>query len=694
MPAARASPPIEAGPASPGAVGRALSAAASAASLAVFTSWAWRLLVRRNSPTPAGFGRVADLGALGPLPGEAAVVGIAVVLLLVLLVRRRALARPAAAAATAGLCLGAISASMIAPFGYYAVLGGAGLALAVLVGGQLPAGPQAFGPRGDRRTAAALWLGVAAVMTVFAVHRHASYGSGSWDMGCMVHNFYRASRFLDSISTVLGDVDFLGDHFMIGIYLYAPLTWLEPSGYGLLVIQSVNVAAAAPSIYLIARGRGWAPPSAAALGLATGLSFGMQSAAYFDSHEITVGIGFLAWGLYALESGRLRAATALFAVFALFKESLGAYVLALGLLALWRAAVGTDPDAPVAVERRRWLRYGLAWIVGGAVWFVLVNRVFMPALIARGRPPEPHETFADFGPTIFAAVLGILSSPIKAVAAMFVPGDKVQSQIVTLAGVGGLALAAPEILIPGAPLLAERFLSSKHTMWEMGYHYAAPLSLYAGWAAAIGGPRVHRALRFVLGGPSGLGDRAAPILAVYLIAMGLLVGAAGYRHPANFLVWEHGYFSTPERRAHHDAAIRRLRGLDRGARLAAQNRLLPHLADRPVIYRLGDWSKADYVLLSVGENAWPWDDGYPARLVQTLGRSPEWALVHAEGGTAIFARRTVSDWPVVPPTPELGLAVAPVRALPPSPPPPNGGVVPPGPAPIGPVRIDRPAADR
>ena len=62
-------------------------------------------------------------------------------------------------------------------------------------------------------------------------------------------------------------------------------------------------------------------------------------------------------------------------------------------------------------------------------------------------------------------------------AGVFVPAAKVHSQLVTLGGLGFLPLLAPEILIPALPLIAERFLSSKATMWEMGYHYAIPLCL-------------------------------------------------------------------------------------------------------------------------------------------------------------------------------------------------------------------------
>jgi uncharacterized membrane protein len=411
---------------------------------------------------------------------------------------------------------------------------------------------------------------------------------------------------------------------MIGIYLYAPIYWIDSSGYTLLLIQSVNLAAAAPAIFLIARHHAAPPIPAAILALGGSLAFGMQSAAYFDSHEITVGFGFLCFGIWAFETGRLKLATLLFVLFALFKESLGAYVVALGLLALWRGLRSRD---------RRHLAYGAAWILFGAIWFVLVNRVFMPALIARANPPEPHETFADFGPTVFQAAIGIVTHPLKAIAAIFVADEKVQSLAVTFLGLGGLAFLSPQIAIAAAPLIAERFLSSKQTMWEMGYHYAAPLSLYCAWAAA----RSYERFRSLL--DARFGRRASFALPIYLLLAAILINAFGYRHPANFHKWEEPYFSKPDRRRANQSAVAYVEAnASKEEKVAAQNRILPHLADRPFIYRLGDWGRADWVVVSPGESAWPWPDSFAHQVSRTLRSSKDWTLLFEESGTQVFAR--------------------------------------------------------
>lgn len=618
----------------------------------------WVLWIARILPRRSGLGHilpsVAALDSIGTPVGAWVAAGIAGVLTVAGVLRRPSLAEGSTVAVVAGLAFLSGLAVFVSPVGHHVGILGLAALVAVLVSvWSRPGERRPVSSQVDFRIAGALWVVISAVHMVFSMHRHWAFGSGSWDHGCMVHNFYRASRFLQTTSTVLGEVDFLGDHFMIGIYLYAPIIWLSSSGYTILAIQSVNLACTAPAIYLIVRHHRGPPAAAVAFALAVSLSFGLQSAAYFDSHEITVGFGFLAWGIWALETRRFRLATGLLIVFALFKESLGAYVVALGMLAVWRGWAHRD--------RRSWI-YGLAWIAFGAVWFVLVNRVFMPVLIARANPPEPHETFGDFGPTVFQAVVGIVTHPMKAFGALFVPGDKLWSHLTTFGGLGWLPLLGPDVGLAALPLFAERFLSSKGTMWQMGYHYAGPLALYAGWAMARGYDRARslaaRGLRG-LGGP-GLEHGAPVALAVYVLVAGALINEFGYQHPANYHRWRLGYFSTPARRANNAAAVEWLAAQGRDAKLAVQNRILPHLADRPFIYRLGQWEKADWVLLSVGENAWPWSDRYPGQVARRLQRSPDWRLVFARGGTGIFVRTKVSDLPAVRPPPELGLPARPL----------------------------------
>jgi|GEM_PF-1490531 len=630
------------------------------ASLGFLTCWSVRLIGRRNNPSPSYFQSLADFSRLEPLPAEPYIVILVLAVALFIGLRKPVLVSSRNTGCLMFLTLVSFAAPITFSFGYYVVLLVVAALSSVFIAALLPR-PEKDKFReeteSDVRSALFLWLLATAVMSAFSMHRHASFGSGSWDMGCMIHNFYRASRFLGSTSTVLGDVDFLGDHFMLGIYLYAPLYWISSSGYMLLLIQSVNVAAAAPAIFLVARAKGAPSYAAATLALATAFSFGLQSAAYFDSHEITVGFGFLCWAIWALEKERLKTALVLLIIFSLFKESLGAYVVGFGLYALYQGIARDDTIAgDELASRRQWWVFGFVCIAYGVIWFVLVNRVFMPALIATANAPEPHETFADFGPTVFSALLGILQNPMKALAALFLPATKMQSHLVTFGGFAWLPIISPQIGIAALPLFAERFLSSKTTMWEMGYHYAAPLSFYAGWAVASGWGRLTIVCRRCLDGLGDwFGDRSNPFLSVLVLSSTVLICAAGYSHPSNFLRWEMSYFSPESKVRAHNAAIRLLEEQGVNIRISAQNRLLPHLADRPVIYRLMDWQKTDWVLLSVGENAWPKPDGYPKKLAKRLWASKDWELVFSQESTAVFARLGKHSLSSVSPSAVLGL---------------------------------------
>lgn len=595
-------------------------------SLIVLAAWVARF--GPLGPRLPGLGAVQALGAQGLETAAAGILAAVLAALAVAWLTRRldGIERCAGSLALATVSL--IGVSLTFTVGHLPLLL-AGAALLALLLTVSPLG-RIEGPSSTLGLPGLLYVLTAAAHAVFSMYRHWSFGSGSWDLGCMVHNFYLSSRGLGTTSTVLGGVDFLGDHFMVGIYLLAPIFWVAPSAWTVLAVQSLSLAVTAPAIYGIARHRGASPRLAFVLGLATGLSFGLQSAAYFDAHAITIGFGLLPAALWALERDRLPLASLLLALFATFKESLGAYVVGLGLLLVWRAY----RDRSV-----RKLTFGGLWVLGGTIWFVLVNRVFMPAFMAKAARLESHETFADFGPTVFSALLGMLSDPLTTIGALFVPDEKALSLGVTLAGSGALAVFAPEVLLAALPLLAERFLSSKATMWQMGYHYAAPLCLYAGWAAALGIPKARAVVARGLEALSpGRGRRASNALVAYLLIGGLLVNAFGYRHRANFHRWREDYFSRPDRRAANAAAVAHVQALGRDVSVAAQNRILPHLADRAEIWRLGDYEHAEVVVLSIGESAWPWDDGYPSRLDRQLERRPEWTRIFEEGNARVWRR--------------------------------------------------------
>lgn len=491
------------------------------------------------------------------------------------------------------------------------------------------------------RKTALIWLFVLPFGLHFGLplHRHLRFGSGSWDLGATTHNLYLTSQGLPTLSSVLGDVNFLGDHFSPILYAFAPLVWLHSGAETALLIQAFSVAAIGPAIFLIARHRGASKGASWILGISASLSYFAQSAAYFDAHPIIIGIGLLAFALYAIETERYRLASLLLLAYATAKESVGAYIIGLGLFLLYQGV-------KQGFHKRK-LRYGVAWVLLGSLIFVLVNRWVLPTLIATGNLPEPHETFEQFGNGVFQALIGMIQSPSLVLAEFFDADAKRMSWLVTLGGGGFLALARPQILIAALPLLAERFLSTKASMWGLGFHYGLPLSLYSFWAVASAWPwlerkfgRLQRAwMKPERRDPrTGRARKPGLVLASYVLVSGLLMNGFGGPRSADYFIWNKSYFSSPKGTELNRAMLQRLEGLGKEARLALQNHLLPHMADRRYAYRIGDWSKADWVVLSLDENAWPYARRFPRELSAKLSGLSDWTRVHAVEGREIWMR--------------------------------------------------------
>lgn len=615
-----------------------------AAGVLLFCLLGLRVLPTHRGLAGAAVASIDKLPALGA--GGWASTLLALVFLAALCWRYPRLGRPRSVAQALVFLFLCLLSVFLSRQGHYGLILGFSVLASVGLGGLAPL---LKAPKlSELKLSVGLWVFLAVLHSVYSVHRHYMFGSGSWDMGIYINDIYLAAHGMTMNSSILGEVDILGSHFMPGLYLYAPLAFI-PSSYSLLIVQAMQLASIGPAIYWIARHRGVGRGASLVLGLAAGLSFSVQSAAFFDVHEIAFSFGFFALGLWAFEVGRMRLASASFFVFILFKESLAAYIVALGLLAIWRG---------IYSRRRAQLAYGGAWVIFGAAYFLIVNLALMPYFAARGNPLKAVH-FNDFGPNLSAAAVAMVQNPAKTLGAFFTPGEKLASWMATLGGVGWLSFFSPQIAIAALPLAAERFLVSKRPMWGMGYHYGVPLSFYAFWATARGWRQARlftRAMLGKLGGPA-LGARAGAVLIVYLFMSSLLVDAFGYRSSSEYLRWGRDYFSTPARAAAHRVVIERLRGRGSEARIAAQNHLIPHLSRRQYIFMIDRWQKADWVLLSLGESAWPFQKDRPKRLARRLYADPEWRLVDSRLGTVLFMRAGAADWPAVAPSGRLRQAL-------------------------------------
>ena len=301
----------------------------------------------------------------------------------------------------------------------------------------------------------------ATAYTILSALQWTSYTVLSWDLGIFTQLARAYASLQAPIVPIKGEgFNLLGDHFHPLLVALGPIYAIFPSAFTLLVVQNLLFGLSAAVITVAATrqlGTIWGP----LIGLAFGLSWGLQGAAEAQFHEIAFAVPLLAFSLsYFLRSRWL--ASALWAAPLVFvKEDLGLTVLVMGLVLALRMR---------SVNHRHALQVGLGLAAWGLVWFVLASLVILPALNPNGSWAYP----SSIDP------LALLSNPLS----LFQP-EKGMTLWLMLIITGAIALRSPLVLIV-LPTIAWRFLSGNEGYWGHTWQYSAVLMPVL-FAAALDG---------------------------------------------------------------------------------------------------------------------------------------------------------------------------------------------------------------
>jgi uncharacterized membrane protein len=476
--------------------------------------------------------------------------------------------------------------------------------------------------------AAAIPAAVAFVIyVVSSVTRHLRFGSGSWDMGCYVHNLYILGFGKPPVSSVLGDAAFWGgtNHFMPSLYLAAPLAWTGVTS-SLLVLQAALVAGAVIPLALLAHRRGLGPFTVAGVSLAYLFAVGTQTMIEFDVHEIAPVPLLLFLSLWAFETNRRALALASLVVMAGTKESAIVYAAAVGL---W-----------LAVTARGRRVEGVAIFLALLAWFFVVTQVIQPAFLEEGSKGMIHVArFKALGASPAEIASSVVLHPLRTLTTMISPAPKAQTLLLTTGGFAFLPLLAPEAWLLAGPTLAERFLSDKREMWGLGFHYS--LVLVGVWAfGAISTLAWLKRTRLGARAPT----RAFDVVAGVALVAALVATNAAAPFPPEFSSLQKPYMARPDEVARYERA---LAVIPDGAKVVAQNHFLPHLAFRQFIWQPEQRfvERADFIVLDENASPWPHTKAYVQRLVAQLRADPRFTIRFEEGSTLVFARTAASPSP-------------------------------------------------
>jgi uncharacterized membrane protein len=305
-----------------------------------------------------------------------------------------------------------------------------------------------------RRARREPYLLAAAFFVLYAalsLTRYLRDGARSWDLG-IFEQVVRSYAHLEAPVADLKGPGFavLGDHFSPITALLAPLYRLFPSPLTLLIAQAALFALAVVPVtrgatLLLGRGAG------AAVGVAYGLSWGVQRAVEFDFHEICFAVPLIAFALEAVIRQRWRAALCWALPLLLVKEDLGLTAAAIAVI--------------VAIRAWRCGQYRMvtvAFVVASCcvVACAVTLGVVIPAFNSGGEYDYWSKLGEGGGPTdgVFSGV-----------------EEKIRTLLwVLLPTTGLLALRSP-LLIALVPTLAWRFASAEPHYWGTDWHYSAVL---------------------------------------------------------------------------------------------------------------------------------------------------------------------------------------------------------------------------
>lgn len=311
----------------------------------------------------------------------------------------------------------------------------------------------------------------AAAVGTLALLRYESFSS-DFDHGIFTQYVWLLGHVHEPFNTIVLRT-LLGDHVEPGIALLAPLGTIGVAAPGILVVQTLALAATAPLLYLLARehgARGWIAATPALLWCASPV---VLRPALHDFHPETLVPVLLAGGLLALARDR----TAFFMVSAVvacsMKEDVGLTYAALGLVLAW--------------EGRRRLGAGLA--VGAAAWSVFAVYVVLP-VFGNAAAQEFGPRFAgDRGDSFSDVVRYSLLHPFSAADRALTPND-VGILVMLVLTTGGLCLLAPRRLLVAVPAAALNLLSAYDLQHTIQYHYWIVAAAAVAVAGAVGAGRV------------------------------------------------------------------------------------------------------------------------------------------------------------------------------------------------------------
>lgn len=418
------------------------------------------------------------------------------------------------------------------------------------------------------------------ILSGMSMLRHYQFQTQAWDMGIFVQFFHNTIRGNIAQTTIAEIPNHLGVHWSPFLLLLAPLYALVPSPYTLLLIQALVLALGAVPLYFLAEDALKNKKHALIISGTYLFYPALHWINWYDFHEIAFSPALFIAAAYFLQKQRWRWAAFFLLLAASVKEDVIMATLALGLWFIVRACREAKSDNNDKNQRAAQTRLAVGCIiaVASAIYFLLVIKVFMPAL---GGGLLRLDRYAHFGNSAPEIITTMLKNPLLVLSTFFAPQKLIYyfwlfAPVLFLPFFGGTAFI---LLIPG---LLENGLTAFSSQFAGTYQYDAILIPGIFIATVYGLRNIRERWPSIA--------RKTIVLFVAMSAMSFVA-----RSPLSPLSFPTELF---KKNNHWETFRQMVREVPPDASVAASTLLVPHIAQREHIYILGQEPfLVDYVLI-------------------------------------------------------------------------------------------------
>jgi uncharacterized membrane protein len=411
--------------------------------------------------------------------------------------------------------------------------------------------------RAHRVQLGAAMLVAALLYLAHSLLRFRNFEAKGYDLGIFDQAVRQYALFRAPIVPIKGvDFNLLGDHFHPVLAVLAPLYWIWPDPRMLNVAMILLLVSTAIPVYLFAR-RHLGHAGGLLTACALLLWWPFQAMVNWDFHEVAFGVPLMAWVIWAFDRRRYWLVVGLSVPMLLIREDMGITLVAVAI---------------VLAFHRQWAKAALL-AVAGLAGYVVVTSVLVPLFAPADA--MSYWQYTALGPTAGAAILFILSHPIKTVALLFDHELKILLWLMSFVPLALLPFFSPYVIL-GAPILLSRLFNDRLNTWAPVYQYdaiLAPIFLMAS---------VHVLAKIIRRkGWTSLRVRGPAFLLGFAIVCTLFIHA----------VFPFGRTLTGQNWAMPEAAQAQQRAVDmvpNGVCVEAADTAVPHLVDRTYVGLHGD----------------------------------------------------------------------------------------------------------